>query len=171
MISLEQESERLNNVLVTLVDQWRSELADIEAQIVKLNEVLASSEAKSDRSENATFQIAKDERDIKMANMSILQEKISAFDTYAGTYTPGSTVKENSTVEVSLQTVNGQPYHVSMDITEIYKVVQHALSYPENGLLSMKSKLGEAILDHMVNDVVEVSSPMGLITYKIERLF
>lgn len=72
-MSLQAESLRFNDVMRGMVKATEAELEVINARITELTELLQTKEMSTDRSENASFQIATDERDVKTAVRSALQ--------------------------------------------------------------------------------------------------
>ena len=169
-MDLKEKSKELDEILITEVETWRHELKEVEAQIERLNAVLASSEAKGDRSENAVFQIAKDDRDMKVEKQRILLNKLGAFNDTQTEYTPTGKIKEGTTVELTLASINGIPYSGSKS-RFIFKIVPHHFDSARKGLLSRESKAGLSLLNHTAGEQVEAVTNMGLVVYKIERIY
>lgn len=172
MSDLQQKSIEFENVIKTMAAQTRRELDNVIAEIENCNTILASSEAKGDRSENAVFQIAKDTRDMKVGIQRIHERKLAALNNYNGdnTYVPDGHVKVGSTVEFRLKTETGAPFTDGED-RFIVKVVPHDLSRGSYGLMSEESRIGNSILGHSVGDEVLVTCLKGKIICKIERLY
>ncbi len=171
-INLFDESVRINKELERIGEQWKQELLQAEHEIMELNEILASSEAKTDRRENAVFQIAKDERDIKVGKQRTLQNKYDAYLEYnfKSEYTPNGVAKLGSTLMVTLLSIGGIPYSGDKS-TLIFKLVPHDLSQATVGLFSVDSPLGNGVLGHTGGDVVTVTAPAGKVQYRIERIY
>jgi transcription elongation factor GreA len=56
------------------------------------------------------------------------------------------------------------------DSPEIYHLVGASEADPRNGKISHVSPIGKALIDHRVGDVVEVSTPGGVIIFKILKI-
>lgn len=56
------------------------------------------------------------------------------------------------------------------DTPEIYHLVGASEADPRNGKISHVSPIGKALMDHRVGDTVEVSTPGGVITFKILKI-
>jgi transcription elongation factor GreA len=106
--------------------------------------------------ENAEYEAAKNEqafvegRILELEHM-LAQAKVIEPGESTGAIRIGSTV----TVRESA----GPP--------ETYTIVGSAEANPEKGLISNESPLGQALLDHRVDDQVDVLAPAGTLRYKI----
>lgn len=169
-MDLREESARLDEVLRLEVSSWHDELKEVEKQIEQLNAVLASSEAKGDRSENAVFQIAKDDRDMKVEKQRILLNKIAAYDETRKEYVPTGKITEGSTVELTIKAINGVPF-ANSNHKFIFKIVPHDLCSAKKGLLARDSRAGLCLLNHTEGECVQAVAIAGTVTYKIERIY
>ncbi|MCM1218890.1 MAG: GreA/GreB family elongation factor [Lachnospiraceae bacterium] len=169
--SLQAESARFNDVMREMVRETQTELADVNKRIDELNALLQMKEMSVDRSENASFQIAKDERDIKVSIRSRLQKRIATFEAETGDdYSPTGFATQGSTIELSVVSIENKP-PVGIKTNFIVKLVHKDLGKADKGLVAVTSKVGAALLSHRVGDTIEVMVPKGLIRYKIERLY
>lgn len=170
--SLQEASKEFNNVMREMVRATQEELNDVNKRIEELNELLQQKEMNTDRSENASFQIAKDERDIKVSIRSRLQKRIATFDAETeDTYSPTGFATQGSTLELSVVSIeNKEPGDIKQK-NFIVKLVHKDLGKADKGLVPVNSKVGAALLSHRAGDVIEVMVPKGLIKYKIERLY
>ena len=106
--------------------------------------------------ENAEYEAAKNEqafvegRILELEHM-LAQAKVIEPGESTGAIRIGSTVtvRENA----------GPP--------ETYTIVGSAEANPKQGLISNESPLGQALLDHRVDDQVDVLAPAGTLRYKI----
>lgn len=167
--SLKKESEELDAVIQQVIAEARTEYDIVIKRIEELQAKLQAIE-KTDLSENADYQNAKDERDAKVAISNLLLKRIESMSTELGTYTPTGFIMLGTTVELSVITVNGKPPQLPKT-NFIFKIVQHNTSNALRNLFAIDSKVGSAILGRAAGDVVDVSAPMGEITYKIERIY
>lgn len=170
-LSLKAESERFNDVMRQMVRDTVVELDAVNARIDELNALLQTKEMSTDRSENASFQIATDERDIKTSIRSNLQKRIATFEAETdSSYTPTGIVTQGSTMELEVISIDGKKPS-NMKTNFIVKLVHKDLGQAELGLLAVSSAVGSAVLSHQAGDTVEVFAPRGLISYKIVRLY
>ena len=169
---LKQASRDFDDILDRQVNQWRVELCQVENDIAGLNQILQSSEAKTDRSENAVFQIAKDERDMKVGKQRSLQGKIDAYRQYTGEsdYVPTGVVKEGTTMEVTLLRIDNTPYSGNKSKLTV-KLVPSGLSQSTVGLVEVTTAFGIGVLGRVAGDIVSITSRKGNIQFKIERIY
>ena len=169
-LSLKEASDKFENVMRDLIKSTEQELLDVNKRIDELNELLQTKEMFVDRSENASFQIATDERDVKVTVRSLLQKRIATFEAGIGNYTPTGFITQGSTVELTVMTIADKK-PANMQTNFVVKLVDHALSKADIGLVAVDSKVGAALLSHRAGDIIEVFAPKGLIRYRIERLY
>lgn len=171
-VDLKQASRDFDDILDRQVNQWHEELRQVESDIAGLNEILQSSEAKTDRSENAVFQIAKDERDMKVGKQRSLQGKIDAYRQYTGAseYISTGVVKEGTTMEVTLLRIDNTPYLGNKSKLTV-KLVPAGLSQSVAGLVEVTTAFGIGVLGHVAGDIVSITSRKGNIQFKIERIY
>lgn len=168
--SLKTESDKLNNALSSLIEETEAEYNKIVARIKELSVLLTEKEMQTDRTENASFQIAKDERDMKTSIGNLLLQKLEAMRTELGSYVPTGFITLGTTVELSLIAVDDKPpKHV--DTHFIIKLVHHHTSNATKKLVAIDSKVGSAIIGRRAGDTVNCKAPKGLLTYKIERIY
>lgn len=168
--SLKTESDKLNGVLTDLIKETENEYNEIVARIKELSVLLTEKEMQTDRTENASFQIAKDERDMKTSIGNLLLQKLEAMKTELRSYVPTGFITLGTTVELNLVSVDEKPpKHV--DTHFIIKLVQHHTSNAKKRLVAIDSKVGSAIIGRRAGEVVKCKAPKGLLTYKIERIY
>lgn len=169
-MSLKDESDRLNNTIEELIRSTEEEYNRIAARIKELTILLQEKEMQTDRSENASFQIAKDERDMKTSIGNLLLQKLQAMQSELGNYVPTGFIGLGTTVELTLLAVDGKPpFNVKTHF--IFKLVQHHTSNAKKALIALDSKVGSAIIGRRAGDCVNCKAPKGLLTYKIERIY
>lgn len=168
--SLQSVSIQLDDTIRELILTSEKELESVMRRIEELNIALQGKEMQTDRSENQDFQVAKDERDMKNAISNLLAIKVESLQNEIGNYTPNGFIALGTTVELSVITINER----KPDIPKtkfIFKLVQHATADAKKQLVAIDSKVGLALIGHQAGDVVTASTPMGVITYKIERIY
>lgn len=130
-------------------------------KVVRRKEVaqkIKEARSQGDLSENAEYDAAKEEqaeieaRIVQLDNMLRNAEVITEDELNSGHVSLGNTVvlfDEEFQEEVT------------------YTIVGSAEADPANGRISNESPLGLALIGHVLNDIVEVNAPDGIITYKI----
>lgn len=170
-MSLQAESLRFNDVMRGMVKATEAELEVINARITELTALLQTKEMSTDRSENASFQIATDERDVKTAVRSALQKRIATFEQETeNSYAPTGFATQGSTLELEVQSIDGKK-PIAMKTNFILKLVHKDLGKADLGLVAVSSNVGAAVLGHRAGDLIEVKAPKGRICYKIVRLY
>lgn len=169
-MELKEVSAKLNNAMLKLIEDTRKELVDVNERIEQLNAQLQEKEMQTDRSENASFQIAKDERDVQVTIRNLLQNRIESLEAESGDYIPTGYITLGTTVELSIVSINGKAPSIHTT-TFIVKLVNHDLSKADVGFVAIDSKVGSAIMSHQVGEIIEVVTQKGVISYKIERIY
>lgn len=137
--------EKLKAELVQLKTVRRRELADrIEA-----------AKALGDLSENAEYHEAKDDLAFAEGRISQIEDMLKNVSLIE-TGPAGAEIRIGSAVEVE---VNGKK--------KTYTIVGSNEADPVAGYVSNESPLGNAFLGHKVGDMVEVTTPAGVTTYKV----
>lgn len=160
MMNLQQESERLEKVLESAAAEWREQLRITNEEIAEFETVLNEKEAKTDRSENATFQIASDGKSAKVAIKQMLVEKIRAYENHKESYVPTGVVREGSTVALSTDSDS-----------LVAKIVPKGLSDALKGLIDVESPVGKAAIGKCAGATFSVKTRKGKILYTIEGVY
>lgn len=168
--SLRGESERLSAAIKSLIEDTTNDLTKLNKDIDELTIKLQGKEMFVDRRENADFQIASDTRAMKIAMANMLNKRIEAMSADTVEYKPTGFITLGTTVELSVLAVDGKKHRVS-DKKFIIKLVQEDTSTAKKGLVSITSKVGQAIIGRTSGEEVLVEAPVGSTLYSIERIF
>ena len=160
MMDLKTESVKLDEVLASVAAEWRTQLDEVNAQIAEYDKILAEKESKTDRSENATFQIASDGKSAKMGIKQMLTSKIQSYERHKQEYVPTGVVQEGSTLALS-----------SGNEKLIVKIVPKGLSDALRNLIDVESPVGKASLGLGVSSLFTVKTRKGRVEYKIEGVY
>ncbi len=166
-MDLVAESARLDGVMKSVYDNWNMQLKELDASIKRLSDILASTE-KTDMSENATYTITRDERDMKMASKSIILDKINAYEESVGTYTPSGYIQLGSTFVLELVSVDGVRQG---NVLHPMKLTPDAVSSGVSGLLSIASPVGSALIGRRPDETIEVQVPRGACVYRVREVY
>lgn len=169
-MSIVEEAKRLDDIVASIDAEWKEQLKNLETEIQELNAILADKESKTDRSENATFQIATDNRDIKMSAYDTIRHKVEKLASSKRDYVSTGVVTVGSTVEVKPVSINGSA-DVDMRGHRVIRIVDEGLSAADKFLVGTDSALGAALLGHKVKDSVSCKTRKGIITYSIEEMY
>ena len=168
--SLESVSREFDQTIQKLIVDTKNDLSKIEDEIEELNVKLQGNDMKTDRSENADYQIASDSRAMKMAMRNLLLQRIESMSHEIGSYVHTGFIALGTTVELNVVTVDGKTPNFKKT-NFIFKLVQHNTSKALLNLVAIDSKVGAAILGRTAGDDVTVEAPGGLIKYRIERVY
>lgn len=169
-VDLKQQSEHFQRILQNEIDTTREQLDEIEARINELSLLLQDKEMQTDRSENASFQIARDERDMKTSIRHLLEEKLTVLMSESESYVPTGIIQRGSTVQIRLVSVEGKPPLLDK-VVFVVRLVSHAIANAELGLLADDYKCGEKLIGHKVGESIEVMAPKGNLRYEIEGVY
>lgn len=185
-LDLKVVSENLTKDIAQMIEDEVAELEEIMSRIKELNYRLQNDpDLQTDRSENASFQIAKDERDVKvnisntkMARIESLRSELVSY-TSTGYITLGTTVELRVIAVKNYDTLNFLKQKVIRDNREveelqdtiIFKLVTHNTSNAKRNLVAIDYIVGKAIVGRTAGEVVTVTTPLGEVTYKIERIY
>lgn len=130
----------------------------------KIAKAIADARELGDLSENHSYTIAMEDKDLNESRISDLEELIKNVQIVTSDDTPSSIVSIGSTVSIkNLATTQVKKVHiVGGQETEA--------ADPEVGKISSDSPIGSAIMNRKVGDTVEVSLPAGITKYKIEKI-
>lgn len=185
-LDLRAVSEELTRDIERMIQEETAELEEITARIKELNYRLQNDpDLQTDRSENASFQIAKDERDVKVNISNIKMARIESLRNELGNYTSTGYIALGTTVELRViavknydtlnflkkKSVQGNREVVSTQDTVIFKLVHHNTSNEKRNLVAIDCIVGKAIVGRTSGEVVTVTTPLGEVTYKIERIY
>ncbi len=135
-----------------------------ERQITTRQEIVERlDEAKShgDLSENAEYQAAKEEQAFNEGRVLELEKIIKEATVLKPARKGQKTVRLGSMIEVKLVSGRGD------NKKKTFMIVGSQEASPLEGRISNESPLGQAFLEHQVNDIIETETPNGKVKYKI----
>ncbi len=143
-----------------------AELDDLKVNKRKeISEKIKEAREQGDLSENAEYDAARDEqRDIEARIVQI--EEILKNAEVVDIDDVKSDIKSGKINIGSKVTVLDVEYNE----TEDFKIVGSTEANILEGLISNESPLGAALIGHKKNDVVEIETPGGMLTYKIIKV-
>lgn len=119
---------------------------------------IAEAKAEGDLRENAGYDEAKNAQAFMEGRIRELEVKLKYAKIIDESAAPSDEVALGRTVIVQ---------EVGTTFKETYVLVGSSEADPANGRISNESPVGRALLGHKVNDVVQVSSPGGVIQFSI----
>ena len=149
-------ADKITYISAEGLEKIKAELRELKTvRRRELADRIDAAKALGDLSENAEYHEAKNDLaflegrvqqlEDMLKNVSIIEEGTS-----------GGNVRIGSSVEVEL---NGKK--------KTYTIVGSNEADPVTGFISNESPLGDAFLGHSVGDAVEVTTPAGVMTYRI----
>ena len=124
----------------------------------RIMRALEEARAHGDLSENAEYEAAKHEQGLTEGRIVELETKLRNAQVIDVTKLSGSDVKFGATVQV---------LDIDTDGKARYQIVGADEGDIKQGLLSVASPLGRALIGKAKGDMVQVSTPGGLKTYEI----
>ena len=185
-LDLRSVSEELTRDIEKMIEDETAELEEITARIKELNYRLQNDpDLQTDRSENASFQIAKDERDVKVNISNIKMARIESLRSELGNYTSTGYIALGTTVELRIiavknydsldflkkKVMQGNREVEVLQDTAIFKLVRHNTSNAKRNLVAIDYIVGKALVGRTAGEVITVTTPLGEVTYKIERIY
>ena len=127
----------------------------------ELSRAIGEARAHGDISENADYDAAKDAQGMNEKKISELEEKLAHARIIDDADMPKDEVLIGATVELK-----------DMDTDEelTYTLVAEMESDYTQGKISVTSPVGAGLLNHKINEVVEIKIPAGILKYKIVKI-
>jgi transcription elongation factor GreA len=140
----------------------KKELAELKHELTsKLPKELAAAAAHGDLSENAEYEAAKNRQDYVRSRIGQLEGRVRELSMYNVSSIPHDVVAYGSRVTVE----DGDSGE-----STVYTIVFPEEVDAAKGQISLSSPIGRALLNKVVGDEVEVSTPSGKRTYEIVEL-
>jgi len=140
----------------------KKELAELKHELTsKLPKELAAAAAHGDLSENAEYEAAKNRQDFVRSRIGQLEGRVRELSMYNVSSIPHDVVAYGSRVTVE----DGDSGE-----STVYTIVFPEEVDAAKGQISLSSPIGHALLNKVVGDEVEVSTPSGKRTYEIVEL-
>jgi transcription elongation factor GreA len=141
------------------IKKIRAELARLEKEERPEN-IRAIEEARShgDISENAEYHAAKERQSFLDGKINELKDVLGRAEVIDASDSPDDSVVFGRTVVL---------YDIQTDEEVIYKMVGPYESSPENGMISVTSPLGQALIGRKEGDEVQARTPGGILEFEI----
>lgn len=167
---LQEKSAEIDANLAVTAQTWYSRAKDIDRSIQKEQEILLSDAAKTDRSENAVYQIASDNYARLQVSKRDIDNKIEAYERYNREYVPSEYITIGTTVKLKILSENGQTPSRGQRVFYI-KIVPSDLGVARIGAITENSAVGKAIRGKYNGDTFKVHTRKGEIEYLIEEVY
>ena len=142
------------------------ELDGLRGERVAVAERIQLAAADKDFRENAPLDAAREQQGLLEARIRELEDSIQRANVVRPT-DQKSKSKAKRTVQLG-STVKIQDRLAKLDM--IYTIVNASESSPMENKMSVASPVGKALIDHMIGDEIEVTTPKGAILYKIRAI-
>lgn len=153
-------SEDNKKIILTKEGLENLEIELQELKVVRRKDVAAKikeARGQGDLSENAEYDAAKEEQAEIEARISVIENMLRNAE-MIDEDTDKSTVGIGNKIKL---------FDNEFEEEIEYVLVGSAEADPMNGKISNESPIGQAILGHKVDDIVEVDAPDGIISFKI----
>jgi transcription elongation factor GreA len=143
--------ERLKKELDGMKNEKRAEI----------QEAIATARAHGDLKENAEYHAAREAQGLLEAKIRQLDDKLARTEIVDSSNIPTDSVHFGAKVEVK-----------DLDTGDIenYELVGAGDDDPINDKILVSSPFAQALLEHKVNDEVEINAPVGVLRYKILKI-
>ena len=140
--------EKLQNELKLLVNKERPEIIA----------AIAEARTHGDLSENAEYQYAKEQQSLNEGKIAELETTIAHAEIIDVSKLSGKEIKFGAIVKIEDEELGEK---------STYQIVGEYESDIENKKISINSPMARALIGKIKNDIVEVTSPKGIRTYKV----
>lgn len=145
-----------------IVDRLKKELAELQYELThKIPKELQEAASHGDLSENAEYDAAKSRQEYVRARIGQLTGRIRELSLYNLQSIPHGVVAYGSKVTVEDLDEGG---------SQAFEIVFPEEVKPAEGMISIGSPLGRALLNRTVGDEIEVHTPRGKRSYQITEL-
>lgn len=167
---LQAVSAKLSQQIVLLKEERIKELQQMEDRLKVIEEELAVME-KTDLSENAPYQVAKDEQSIIVNAILLLRKRIESLSRELEKYTPTGVIGLGTTVDLTLLSIDGSTPRNITRLSRVVKIVEHDTGDAIHDLVAIDSKVGAAISGHMSGECIVVPTARGQCEYLIGGVY
>lgn len=142
-------------------DKLVAELKELEAQVPKVKDAIAEARAMGDLSENFEYHAAKREQGKLLSRIRFKQKVLENARVIDKSRLSSDSIGLLSQVEITNLANNA---HMT------YTIVNSHEANLREGKISIKSPIGQALLNKKVGDIVEVHVPAGILKLKIDDI-
>ncbi len=143
--------EKLKKELDTMKSEKRAEI----------QEAIATARAHGDLKENAEYHAAREAQGLLEAKIRQLDDKLARTEIVDSSNIPTDAIHFGAKIEIE-----------DLDTGDIenYELVGAGDDDPINGKILVSSPFAQALLEHKVDDKVEVNAPAGILRYKVLKI-
>jgi transcription elongation factor GreA len=127
----------------------------------ELSKAVGEARLHGDISENAEYDAAKEEQALNEKRIAELEEKLSRARVIDDEYMPKDEVLIGATVKLE---------DLSSEEELEYTLVSEVEADYAEGKISITSPVGQGLLGHKENEIVEIKIPAGILRYKILKI-
>lgn len=127
----------------------------------ELSKAVGEARAHGDISENAEYDAAKEAQALNEKRIAELEEKLSRGRIIDDEYMPKGEVLIGATVKL-------KDLHSEEELE--YTLVSEIEADYSQGKISVASPVGQGLLGHKENEIVEIKTPAGILRYKILKI-
>ncbi len=143
-------------------EKLKKELEEMKnAKRAEIQEAIATARAFGDLKENAEYHAAREAQGLLEAKIRQLDDKLARTEIVDSSNIPTDAIHFGAKVEVE-----------DLDTGDIenYELVGAGDDDPINDKILVSSPFAQALLEHKVDDVVEVNAPAGVLRFKILKI-
>ncbi len=143
-------------------EKLKKELEEMKnAKRAEIQEAIATARAFGDLKENAEYHAAREAQGLLEAKIRQLDDKLARTEIVDSSNIPTDAIHFGAKVEVE-----------DLDTGDIenYELVGAGDDDPINDKILVSSPFAQALLEHKVDDIVEVDAPAGVLRFKILKI-
>ncbi|MFH1283108.1 MAG: transcription elongation factor GreA [bacterium] len=142
-------------------DKLKNELEMLKKRRPDLSRAIGEAREQGDISENAEYDAAKEEQGLNEMKIADLENKLGRAQLIDPKKIPKDEVVIGTTV--TLEDINTKE-------TTVYTLVSELESDFSKGKISINSPVGRGLMNHKLDEVIEIKVPAGLLKYKIKKM-
>lgn len=162
-MTLQEHARRIDDLMVQQTKEFEITLEKYSAELADIDAFLKTDEAKSDRSENASYQLAVDSKQRLLLQQEDVENRLLAYQKgmqSLKSYVPTETVSIGTTVRLFAE---GCEF--------IMKMVPMLMGSARIGALSVNTACGAVLLGKRVGDHFVVHAPKGVVEYTVLEIY
>lgn len=139
-------------------DNLKTELNQLEAQLIEITKRVATAREMGDLSENAEYHAAREDQGMQQAKIDLVRHKLAMAMIIDPSQLPKGVVVFGSKVKVK---------DMEYDEDEIFELVGPGQDDPDKNRILTTSPIGQGLLGKKKGDVAEIQVPRGVLRFKI----
>ena len=157
---------KFNETLQQMKNHYLQYINDCKEDIQRTSDLLQETQMQTDTSENSAYSEAVNSRITAMMDLNLYKSKLAELESFSIVQNKQPTINIGGVVKLTLQ--NEIP---NISFTEgIFLIVPRGMGNAGIGYLDVNSVVGRFILNRSGNFNINVSTPIGTLSYGVEQI-